>query len=241
MSGGIVGRNWVQRCLSVSRRVCWKKRKKKDKWFCIRLHLWPYNVSNGELPCWVVTQDQSAQWLPIRIPHSGKVGAAGLIPWWLRFWCSGGYFVEMNLGGLYFRYKPQLLLFFYFLFLFLFLGGWGVDMQAGAGLTRKWYLKSRSRLWQDHHISLSYVPLLHINDSAYLPPWTPLSYHLYLCQRKNFKIGLYIDNTYLLGTAFVVCFLKTSCLSMCWRVLINLLDFYLFYLFFEKVIEQFKI
>lgn len=175
---------------------------KKGKWFCIHLHLWPYNVCNAELPCWVVIQDQSSQWLLIRIPHSGKDGAAGLIPWWLWIWCSGGYFVEVNLGGLYFGYISLNCSYFLTVFFqsFIFWGeemlGGGVDIQAGSGLTRKLYLKSRSRLWQDHHISLPYVPLLHINNSAYLPPRTPPSYHLYLCQSKNFKIGLHIDNTF---------------------------------------------
>lgn len=158
---------------------------KKDKWFCIHLHLRPYNVSDGELPCWVIIRDSQRDGSSSGIPRSGKGAAAGLIPRWVWFWCAGGYFVDM--GGLYFAYKPQTV----FIFFIFWVRGWAIK-KTGAGLTRKWYLKSRRRLWQDHHISLSHVPLLHINNYL-LPPTLP-SYHLYLSQSKNFTIGLYIDN-----------------------------------------------
>lgn len=83
--------------------------------------------------------------------------------------------------------------------LFYFHLFWGDQegcIQAGAGLTRKWYLKSRNRLWQDHRIYPSHVPLLHINDAAYLPPQMAPSYRLYLCQSEHFKFVLYIGNNF---------------------------------------------
>lgn len=84
---------------------------KKDKWFCIHLHLQPYNVSDGELPCWVIIRDSRRDGSSSGIPRSGKDGAAGLIPRWVWFWCAGGYFVDM--GGLYFAYKPQTVFIFF--------------------------------------------------------------------------------------------------------------------------------
>lgn len=145
MSAEIVGRNWVQRLLSVSRRVWGEKRQ-------MILHtsppatiqcLWRWAPMLGYYPgqsVWWLLISNSSQWEGRRCGFNPKVG--------LVLMCRG-IFCGNEHG------RPLLCLYH-------FLGGGWAIRKAGAGLTRKWYLKSRRRLWQDHHISLSHVPLLHI-------------------------------------------------------------------------------